>query len=65
MLQWIAFSFRPLKKFELQDGIVLHDGNTVLDESTKILVDILDLCKPIIEEGPANTVIFVHFSAKE
>jgi hypothetical protein len=25
----------------------------------------LDLCRPLIEDGPSDTVEFVHFSAKE
>ena len=44
---------------------MFQPGNTGLDDATKLNKAMLDLCKPIIEEGPGNTVNFVHFSAKE
>ena len=65
ILEWMACSCRTLKIWEIQDGIVFKPGSTTLNEMTKLAKDILDLCKPIIEEGPGNTVDFVHFSAKE
>jgi hypothetical protein len=61
----MACSFRTLKPYELQDGIVFSPGNTVLNDATKLSIDILDLCKPLIERGLSNTIDFVHFSAKE
>lgn len=62
----MACSFRALKVWEIQDGIVYQAGvNTTLDEPTKMPKTVLELCKPMIDEGPANTVDFVHFSAKE
>ena len=64
ILQWIACSFRLLKSHEVQDGIVFNSG-LVLDEQTKLVHGFLDLCKPLIEEGPKNTIDFVHYSAKE
>jgi hypothetical protein len=54
-----------LKKHEIQDGIVLQQSDVVLDEQTKLLDSFLEQCKPLIEEGPKNTVDFVHYSAKE
>ena len=65
ILQWIAFTCRPLRTHELLDGATLHEGNMVLDETTKLGSSVLELCKPIIEEGPGGIVQFVHFSAKE
>ena len=61
----MACSCRALKLFEIQDGIVFHSGNTTLDDTTKLPKEVLDRCKPLIEEGPGNSVDFVHFSAKE
>ena len=62
----MACSVRPLKVWEIQDGIVFQAGvNTILDESTKLPETVLELCKPMIEKGPGHTVDFVHFSAKE
>jgi hypothetical protein len=61
----MACSFRPLKAFEIQDGLVLQAADSVLNDETKAIKNLLELCKPIIEEGLGNTVEFVHFSAKE
>ncbi len=65
ILEWMACSFRTMKIYELQDGIVFETENTVLNDRTKLTRSVLELCKPIIEEGPGDTVEFVHFSAKE
>lgn len=61
----MACSFRPLKLYELQDGIALHVENTVLNQDTKLMSTIVELCKPLIEEGIGGSIDFVHFSAKE
>ncbi|KAH6692826.1 hypothetical protein BKA61DRAFT_714437, partial [Leptodontidium sp. MPI-SDFR-AT-0119] len=65
ILEWIACSYRPLKIFELLDGIVFKVGCTQLNSRTKMRKSILDSCRPLIEEGHSNTIDFVHFSAKE
>jgi hypothetical protein len=65
ILQWMACSFRPLKVFEIQDGLVFEASDSILNDETKPTKNLLELCKPIIEEGLGNTVEFVHFSAKE
>jgi hypothetical protein len=54
-----------LKSHEVEDGIVLNNRGMVLNEQTKLVTGVMDLCKPLIEEGPKNTVDFVHYSAKE
>jgi len=48
----------------VQNGVVLA-GDGTLNDSTCLPRSIFDLCKPIIEEGPGNTIRFVHFSAKQ
>lgn len=65
ILGWMACSYRILKSYELLAGISFDASNTTLTPKTKVRKEILDLCRPLIEEGPANTVDFVHFSAKE
>jgi hypothetical protein len=65
ILQWIACSFRLLKIHEIQDGIVLQQSGVQLNAQTKLVPGFLEQCKPLIEEGPKNTVDFVHYSAKE
>jgi hypothetical protein len=65
ILQWMACSFRPLKTYEIQDGLVFDTAESILNDETKPNKSLLDLCRPIIEEGSGDTMEFVHFSAKE
>lgn len=65
ILEWLAYTFRPLKISEIQDGITFSTKGIVQGNETKLGESIIDLCRPLIEEGPGNTVEFVHFSAKE
>ncbi|EXJ84684.1 hypothetical protein A1O3_05354 [Capronia epimyces CBS 606.96] len=65
ILEWLACSCRLMKMCEVQDGIVFDADNLVLDDETKLSPDVLDICKPLIEEGPNKTIDFVHYSAKE
>ncbi|PQE25152.1 hypothetical protein CJF31_00006017 [Rutstroemia sp. NJR-2017a BVV2] len=65
ILGWMACSYRTLKSYELLDGIAFDASNTTLTPKMKIRKEVLDLCRPLIEEGPASTVDFVHFSAKD
>jgi hypothetical protein len=65
ILEWMACSFRTLKGYEILDGIAFRPGVTSLNSKTKIDKAVLDHCRPLIEDGPLNTVEFVHFSAKE
>jgi hypothetical protein len=65
ILEWMACSYRILKRYELLDGITIDASNKTLTPKTKIQKEILDLCRPLIEESSAGIVDFVHFSAKE
>ena len=65
ILEWLACSCRLVKMHEVQDGIVFCADNFVLNEETKLPRAVLELCKPLIEPGPKNTIDFVHYSAKE
>ena len=65
ILEWTACSYRTLKLYEIQDGVVFTRENHELNVNTKQSVSIIELCKPLLEEGPGSTVEFVHYSAKE
>ncbi|PQE30183.1 hypothetical protein CJF32_00003614 [Rutstroemia sp. NJR-2017a WRK4] len=65
ILQWMACAFRPLKTFEIQDGLVFESADSVLNDETKPTKSLLELCKPLIEVGFEDSVDFVHFSAKD
>jgi hypothetical protein len=64
ILECMACSHRVLKTHEILDLIAFRPGCTTLDNKTKIRKEVLDLCQPLIEEGPSNTVNFVHYSAR-
>lgn len=64
ILGWLAFARRPLKAWEICDGLVFHEGE-ILNEETKLGAGVLDICKPLIEEHDGGTIALVHFSARE
>ncbi|KAH6689939.1 hypothetical protein BKA61DRAFT_585139 [Leptodontidium sp. MPI-SDFR-AT-0119] len=65
-LQWATCSFRPLKVYEIRDAIQLHVEGAEINVLTKIRHDgFLDLCKPLIEQGPENNVELFHSSVKD
>jgi hypothetical protein len=67
ILEWLACSFRIMKAHEIRDGIQFHTKGLELNDRTKVkLIDgFFNMCKPLIEEGPKNTIDFVHYSAKQ
>ena len=65
ILGWMAFAKRPLKLHELQYGAILYSNNTIIDRETKPFDNILDICKPLAEDGMNQTVTFIHSSVKE
>ncbi|KAF8865135.1 hypothetical protein BDZ45DRAFT_474377 [Acephala macrosclerotiorum] len=64
ILHWMACCYRPLKIFEILDGISLRPNCTTLNRKTRMHKKVLDLCRPLVEDGPSGTLEFVHFSAK-
>jgi hypothetical protein len=65
VLYWVTASFRPLREYEIEAGVALHPGTTVLNNRSKVQKNIVDLCYPILERRPGGLVELVHFSAKE
>jgi hypothetical protein len=65
ILEWIALARRPLKKFELLDGVTLHCGNSYLNEKTRLWEQVIDLCKPFVKDGLNETIVFIHFTVRE
>ena len=64
ILGWLTFACRPLKAWEICDGLVFHESK-ILNEETKLGAGVLDICKPLIEEHDNETIALVHFSARE
>ncbi|KAF2191711.1 hypothetical protein K469DRAFT_804454 [Zopfia rhizophila CBS 207.26] len=65
ILKWMCFSQRPMKYYELLNGVASTPQNPTLCEDSKMVKQALDLCKPLIEELPDGNIMFVHFSVKE
>ena len=58
---------RPLKRFEIESGIVLDDRVSQITAATRPRGDVLSSCYPIldVEDGPCGYVSFCHFTALE
>jgi hypothetical protein len=64
ILGWLTLTFRPLKAWEVCDGLVFHERE-MLNNETKLSAGVLDICKPLVEEREGGTIALVHFSARE
>ena len=58
---------RPLKRAELESGIILDDQVHQMTMATRARGNVLSLCFPLIEvdEDPSGYVNFCHFTALE
>lgn len=67
ILQWMLVAQRPLKRCELESGIVLDERASQITTATRPRGDVLSLCHPILEseDDPSGTVNFIHFTAQE
>lgn len=65
VLYWVTTSCRPLKEHEIEAGVALQPGTTVLNDRSKVQKSIVDLCYPILERRPGGVIELMHFSAKE
>ena len=65
VLYWVTTSCRPLKEHEIEAGVALQPGTTVLNDRSKVQKSIVDLCYPILERRPGEVIELMHFSAKE
>ena len=67
ILQWVLFAKRPLKKYELESGIILDDRVMRITKDNQARGNVLSLCSPLleVEDGPAGIVSFFHFTVIE
>lgn len=58
---------RPLKRHEIESGIILDDQVSQIRPATRPHGDVLSSCYPIldVEDGPCGNVSFCHFTALE
>ena len=67
ILQWMLVAQRPLKRWELEGGIVLDERVSPVKTAARPRGDVLSLCHPIldIEDDSGGVVSFIHFTAQE
>lgn len=65
ILGWLTFAYRPLRYWEICDGLVFSDERGDINEETKLGRGVLDICKPLIEDREGQLAGLVHFSARE
>ena len=65
MLAFVAFAQWPLKTFELLDAVAFCTPPYQLKESTKLMEQELERCKPLIEIDDRGRIFFVHFTVKK
>ena len=65
VFSWICFSRRPLHKSELLHGLSISPSQGASSTQSVPVPQILEHCKPFIEERPDSTIAFVHFSVQE
>ena len=67
ILQWLLVAQRPLRRVELETGIVLDRRMQQLTASNRARGDVLSLCNPVLDvgEGSMDLVKFFHFTAQE
>lgn len=65
VFQLLTYGKRPLKKFEIRDAVTLRAEVDYLDDNNRVRDSIFDLCKPLVEIAPDDTVRFIHGSVKE
>jgi hypothetical protein len=64
ILGLLTHALRPLKYYEVCDGIVFYKERGILNEVTKLGKGVLDMCKPLIEIRQHGYVSLVHFTAR-
>lgn len=65
VFQLLTYGKRPLKKFEIRDAVTLRADVAYLNDNNRVRDSIFDLCKPLVEIAPDDTVRFIHGSVKE
>jgi len=66
LLEWMTCSARILTLRELEDALAIRPGDLTVDKDKRpYRAQLRTICGPIVEVVGEDSVIFVHFSAKE
>ncbi|RFN46906.1 nacht domain-containing protein [Fusarium flagelliforme] len=59
---WLIFSQEQsgIMKYEVLIGTSLHEGSDCLSRDNRPFPTALEICKPLIEDGPGGTVAIIH-----
>jgi hypothetical protein len=62
MFEWLLFAEGEghIQKYDVLLGSSLHEDCMILNRKNMPLPTALDICKPLIEEGPGGTVALIH-----
>lgn len=62
IFEWLLFAERKghIQKYEVLLGSSLHEGCMALERDSKPFSNALDICKPLIEDGPGGTIALIH-----
>lgn len=62
IFEWLLFAEGKdhISKYDVLLGSTLHEECMVLDRKNIPFPTALDICKPLIEDGPGGTVAFIH-----
>jgi hypothetical protein len=67
VLQWLAFSVRPLRLAEIAETLIIKPGVIALSEEDRLFseLDILTICSSLIRISNGDEVRLAHYSVKE
>ncbi|KIW32934.1 hypothetical protein, variant [Cladophialophora immunda] len=65
ILSWIAGSQVSLQKRELEAAFSIREGVRSISKESRVFLNVLHLCGPIVEVQDDDTIRFVHFTAKQ
>lgn len=59
---WLLFAEKKqgIRRRDVLLGSSIHERSDALQRSTKPFPNSLDICKPLIEDGPDGTVSLIH-----
>ena len=64
ILSWMSCSKSPLRKQEVIQALMVHEGDKTLVLERRIVQDIKQMCGPLIELR-GDFILYVHYTAQK